>query len=478
MLHLGLMVKEWRALRRTLMHTLSNIPDPSSTSTLTSPKEQCELEWRWGEMKNGSFTPSLQALDFQLLVRRLTAIFQIHQQMSAAEAIVGAAQTATATATAIAAASGTASATASGTSNNTSTSTPPPSTAKTHKPIVTDAKIGSAPATATPSMAPAAAAPSISALLGRIARVEEWHIEDLLYEGGIRARHAKLASVLSNKSKSSHDSSKSSHDSSKSSHDLSKESAKEVGIKEYVQKQRVVWSDMRALQRKYDGRFSLKYERPISPSTIAHIPLLQRRLQTRRSFWIGKFAMENPSDLDRRGVSVANVGKFAKSGNDFGKSGNDCENFMRIDLSIVQLFVQQQPHGKTSSSSSSSSSSSQPPVITYECEIEILAEGAETMSDAKLVGYLYNWILEINDLFGKITGSEVVDGSLLVVRTLGESSNTAIPTMVPSAVNPNLVPSPPIGAAASVKIPTRAICSDTLLMPVNRELCRPIAGSG
>lgn len=237
---------------------------------------------------------------------------------------------------------------------------------------------------------------SNNSTLGRIVKVQEWHLEDLQYEGGIRSRQSKLVSTLPAKSNSA----------------PGEEGVPGSTVSECVQKQRIMWSDMRVLQRKYDGRFSLKYERPVKASSVANIMLEQRRMQTRRSFWI--------------------------------------ENYLRVDLSIVQQQQLLQKNNNTNHFSTTSA-----PVISYEVELELLAEGAQTLSDQQLVTHLYNWIIEIQDSFGKINGSDTVDGPLLVLKLVPNSSNQHSTNTSPNSSTTQ-----------------KAICADILLVPISRDICQ------
>lgn len=189
--------------------------------------------------------------------------------------------------------------------------------------------------------------------LGKIVRVEEWHLEDMIYAGGFRARQAKLTSSLPNGTNATN------------GQDVTHTQ------KEFIQKQRVMWSDMRALQRKYDGRFGLKMERTVAQSGLANAVPEQRRMQTRRSFSV--------------------------------------ENYLKIELSIVQQ--------------QSLSSSSKSPLTRYEVEMELLPLGAQQLSDQQIVAHIWNWTLEILDSLGKTATTDTTDGPLLFVRLKPNEQN-------------------------------------------------------
>jgi hypothetical protein len=101
---------------------------------------------------------------------------------------------------------------------------------------------------------------------GRILRIEEWEIEDVFYGNQVRARTARLVSMLP----------------------ATAGDAKTIQH-EVVEKRRVGWIDYRVPQRKYDMRLGLKSETPLpafDPSKPhSHGPERARRKQLRRSFW-------------------------------------------------------------------------------------------------------------------------------------------------------------------------------------------------
>jgi hypothetical protein len=103
---------------------------------------------------------------------------------------------------------------------------------------------------------------------------------------------------------------------------------------------------MRVLQRKYDGRLSLKMEIP--KPEMHGLTALERRMQTRRSFFV--------------------------------------EKFLRVDLSIVQC--QNLQHLITS-----------PPVVKYEVELELVDD--PSLSEEQITAQLWNWIVQILDVVGK-----------------------------------------------------------------------------
>lgn len=338
MQHLGQLVKEWRSLTKSLRkHQQQNQGDADSSE----PKPVIEPEWRFGTIAQNGFSAGINQADFQAIAKKLMLMYQ-NTAAAAGAAAAGAAPAAGAAAS-------------------------------------SDSKYGAAAAASVESQFGRSP-------LGRIVKVQEWHLEDVTYEGGFRMRHGKLVSSLP------------------------AAGAAATSMTEFIQKQRVAWTDMRVLQRKYDARFSLKCERGIPQSSIANLTPDQRRMQTRRSFWI--------------------------------------ENYLRIDLSIVQQ--QKLNHHQSNSVT---------PSVRWEVEIEIIPEGADKMADQQLVGHLWNWALEILDSLGKIKGSETVDGPLLVVR-LKPDSNT------------NTNPQATTTAAPQTTTPTRAICTDVLLVPTARDICR------
>lgn len=293
MQHLGQLVKEWRGLSRTLRKQQMAEGGEGDASI--------EPEWRFGTLTQTGFVAGIAAADFQTLAKKLMALYQqppLSASASAGEAKRGETK---------------------GQSN-------------------ADLKGGEAKGGGK------------AGALGQVVRVEEWHLEDVMYEGGFRARQAKLASSLPQPLASAPQS-----------------------TSEFIQKQRVAWSDMRVLQRKYDGRFALKCERSVSQSVMANLNPEQRRMQTRRSFWI--------------------------------------ENYLKIELSIVQQ------------QSLNQSSSGKGPSVRYEVEMEIIPEGALALSDQQIVHHIWNWALEILDSFGKLQASESVDGPLLVLRLKPEDNH-------------------------------------------------------
>jgi hypothetical protein len=357
MYHLGVMVKSWRQLMRNSRKQQSETGGPVTT---------VELEWRKGQLNNNTFEPGLVATDFQTLAKRLMNMYQLANPTNPPLS------TNISTSTS---------------STSSTSSTPPP-------PISAPLGVQSLAPMEVKGDAVMAAKPVSS--LGRIVKVQEWHLEDVQYEGGLRARQSKLVSSLPAQPSP-----------------LTAGSAESVGatVSEYVRKQRVMWSDMRVLQRKYDGRFSLGCECPVPSTAMANLSPEQRRMQTRRAFWV--------------------------------------ENYLRIDLSIVQ---QQQL-------SSSNTQHPHPPTIRYEAEMELLPEGAQVLSDAQLVSHLWNWILEIEDSFGKINGSETVDGPLWIVRL----SPTVTSTVTSTGTSNDNVQKPATD---------KAICTDVLLVPISRDVSR------
>lgn len=338
MYHLGTMIKSWRVLLRNLRK------QHAENGGGMGPLPVAELEWRKGLLNTSTFEPGIAATDFQALAKRL---MQLHQQPPLDEAKA--------------------------------LSDQQPSQSGTKRDEKTASHL---PPTSPPLPKPVSR-------LGRIVQVQEWHLEDLQYENGLRSRESKLVSSLPAPVPPT---------------------ANVLGttLTEHVQKQRMMWSDMRVLQRKYDGRFSLKCERPVPPSSMANLLPEMRRMQTRRSFWV--------------------------------------ENYLRIDLSIVQQQIM---------SSGPSVQHMATPVVRYEVELELLPDGAQVLSDKQLVEHLWNWILEILDSFGKINGSETVDGPLLLIRLAPGSSTTTTTTTTNSTLNTQ-----------------KAICTDVLLVPIARDICR------
>lgn len=421
MYHFGQMVKEWRSLLRNLK---KQYPQPQAGGANVA-----ELELRFGKLDQGSFESGAEAGDFQALARKFMHMFQ------------------------------------QGKSTSSQLATPAATFKKTDEEKESmDAKHAEKPAS----------------LLGRITRIEEWHFEDILYEGGFRTRQAKLVSSLSslpgpsgpntatdrkNSQNQTPSDSKTPPSDAKTTMPpaattapgaVTTSAAAAAGAKaavnaagagsgasavsgvstsECVQKSKISWCDVMALQRKYDCRFCLKFERAVPSSAVQNLRAESRRMQTRRCFWI--------------------------------------ENYIRIDMSIVQ-----QQH--FSRSSALASSKTNPTTVTHEIEIEILPEGADIISDQQLVAHLRNWVLEILDSFGKIEGCEALDGPLLVLQ-LGPNQNSMdrLPNSLdrlPNSTLPNSTKlsaqDKPVPAPATVTSTQRAICTDVLLVPINRSICR------
>jgi len=360
MQHLGQLVKEWRALSKVLrkQYAESESQDPAS-------KPIVEPEWRFGTITQTGFSAGINPTDFQAIAKKLMAMYQAtaqHQPTPTQPNSIPAQVNPNPTNPA---------------QPNPTTTTEAGVSTQNHA-STTESKYGDGKVSGPSGVLGGSP-------LGRIVRVQEWHLEDVSYEGGFRMRQARLESSLPQLPSGSGISGNS--------------------VTEFIQKQRVAWTDMRVLQRKYDARFSLKCERGVSQSSIANLTPDQRRMQTRRSFWI--------------------------------------ENYLRIDLSIVQQQSLNQHHHNHNHNNNNATS----PSVRWEIEMEIVPEGASQLSDQQLVGHMWNWALEILDSFGKIKGSETVDGPLLVLRLKPDTN-------------------------AETTQNVRAICTDVLLVPVTRDICR------
>jgi hypothetical protein len=362
MYYAGQLVKEWRGLNRTLKKQ-----QQESMMALPHEAPVSELEWRIGLLNQNGFEAGIAAQDFQAIAKKLMMMY--HAQASASTSASASAE---------------------------NKSAEPPSAAP----------IGGAVSPAENK--------SNTADLGRIVKVQEWHLEDVSYMNGLRARQSSLVSTLPAVTSSTNT--------------AAAAAAAPSTISEVIQKQRISWMDFRVLQRRYDLRASLKCERPVPSNSINGGIATQRRMQTRRSFWI--------------------------------------ENYLRIDLSMVQqqnLLIHNPTNNNNNINNiSTPNSSSRPaPSVRYEIEMELLPEGAATLSDSQLVQHMWNWLLEFQDLFGKMNASETIDGHLLVLRIPNEPTHH---TLAKSNITPN---------TSSTTAGQTAIASDVLLVPTTRDICRP-----
>jgi mRNA capping enzyme, beta chain len=170
---------------------------------------------------------------------------------------------------------------------------------------------------------------------GRVQRVDEWCFDDVVHADGTRTRQGTLVSTTADA-----------------------KAAPPATVMEAVRKARLVWSDQKVVQRKYDGRLALKSEQPLNPDAWNALLATQggprtRRSQTRRSFWV--------------------------------------DAHLRIDLSIVH---QEPPHPQLALPNGGR-------ITRYEGELELLPSAAEALSPGEICGLLWDWIVDTEDLFDR-----------------------------------------------------------------------------
>jgi hypothetical protein len=301
-------------------------------------------------------------------------------------------------------------------------------------------------------------------------------------------------------------------------------------VSECVQKRRVAWSDMRVLQRGYDGRMAANIESPVPPSSVSSLLPEGRRVQTRRSFWVGNHLRIDLSIVQQQQLSRT-PGNATASGSApqvryeceieglppestvfagprpelewrFGSLNHGAfepglapHDFQAIARRFMAMFQQSQtpdkpsatPATKTSLNPATSPLERVTRVEEWHIEDLLYPGGlrnrqaklvssvhssekssvpsapnavASSNPDQQMVANVWNWIVEILDSFGKSSGSEAVDGPLLVLH-LDSSSSAAAGSSSGASTSASAPPVTP---------PVAAICADVLLVPINREI--------